>query len=87
VVKIAQVVAKREDQLVFYHEGVGVRPHERVIGGAFGLGLSRNVRSAYRFLVEHHEPGDELFLLRLQPWRLHRAQHSRFHPELRDPAA
>jgi uncharacterized protein (DUF2235 family) len=63
VVKIAQGVAKRDDQLVFYHEGVGTRPHERILGGAFGFGLSRNVRSAYRFLVEHYEPGDELFFL------------------------
>lgn len=61
VVKIAQGVAKQEDQLVFYHEGVGTRPHERIIGGAFGFGLSRNVRAAYRFLVEHYEPGDELY--------------------------
>ncbi|GHF60882.1 uncharacterized protein (DUF2235 family) [Amycolatopsis bartoniae] len=61
VVKIAQGVAKRDDQLVHYHEGVGTRPFERVLGGAFGFGLSRNVRDAYRFLVEHYEPGDELF--------------------------
>ncbi|WP_435157978.1 DUF2235 domain-containing protein [Amycolatopsis sacchari] len=61
VVKVAQAVAQRDDQLVFYHEGVGTRPFERVLGGAFGFGLSRNVRAAYRFLVEHYEPGDELF--------------------------
>ena len=30
-------------------------------GGAFGVGLSRNVRECYRFLVENYEPGDELF--------------------------
>jgi uncharacterized protein (DUF2235 family) len=61
VVKIAQAVAKRDDQLVFYHEGVGTRPHERLLGGAFGFGLSRTVLAAYRFLVEHYEQGDELF--------------------------
>ncbi|MEO9138565.1 MAG: DUF2235 domain-containing protein [Jatrophihabitans sp.] len=30
-------------------------------GGAFGFGLSRDVRDAYRFLVTHFEPGDEVF--------------------------
>ena len=49
-------------QLVHYSEGVGNRPWERITGGAFGFGLSRNVRDCYRFLVENFEPGDELFL-------------------------
>ncbi|TNC29047.1 DUF2235 domain-containing protein [Amycolatopsis alkalitolerans] len=61
VVKMAEAVAKQDDQLVFYHPGVGTRPFERILGGAFGFGLSRDVRSAYRFVVEHYEPGDELF--------------------------
>jgi uncharacterized protein (DUF2235 family) len=51
------------DQRVYYQRGVGTRPGERLRGGAFGVGLSRNVQEAYRFLVEHYEPGDELFLL------------------------
>jgi uncharacterized protein (DUF2235 family) len=51
------------DQRVYYQQGVGTRPGECLWGGAFGVGLSRNVQEAYRFLVEHYEPGDELFLL------------------------
>ncbi|GAA0985315.1 hypothetical protein ENKNEFLB_02434 [Nocardioides aquaticus] len=46
-----------------YVEGVGTRPLERLVGGVFGLGLSANVQDAYAFLVEHFEPGDELFLV------------------------
>ncbi|NYI92606.1 uncharacterized protein (DUF2235 family) [Amycolatopsis endophytica] len=50
------------EQRMYYHAGVGTRPGERLWGGAFGFGLSRNVREAYRFLVRTFEPGDELFL-------------------------
>ncbi|HEX5616877.1 MAG TPA: DUF2235 domain-containing protein [Solirubrobacteraceae bacterium] len=48
-------------QIVKYEQGVGTRPWERIRGGAFGVGLSRNVRECYAFLVDHYEPGDELF--------------------------
>jgi uncharacterized protein (DUF2235 family) len=44
-----------------YVEGVGNKPWQRLTGGAFGAGLSDNVKDAYRFVVEHYEPGDELF--------------------------
>ena len=49
-------------QHVHYEPGVGTRRWERFRGGAFGVGLSRNVRNCYEFLVERYEPGDELFL-------------------------
>ncbi|HKS44569.1 MAG TPA: DUF2235 domain-containing protein [Amycolatopsis sp.] len=49
-------------QLPFYHQGVGTSGFwDRWLGGGFGLGLSHCVRDAYRFVVEHFEPGDELF--------------------------
>ncbi|MEU8695035.1 DUF2235 domain-containing protein [Streptomyces sp. NPDC048665] len=51
-----------EDQLVYYHSGVGTQWSDHLRGGAFGIGLSRNIIDAYRFLVEAYEPGDELFL-------------------------
>jgi uncharacterized protein (DUF2235 family) len=65
VSKLALGVA-REDadgaaQLVHYQPGVGTRRFERIRGGAFGLGLSRNVQDCYRFLVESYQPGDELY--------------------------
>lgn len=65
VVKLALAVADRGadgvEQRVFYHPGVGTERSERFRGGAFGYGLSRNVRDTYRFVVENYEPGDELF--------------------------
>jgi uncharacterized protein (DUF2235 family) len=65
VSKIALGVADHDGdatpQLVHYQRGVGTRRFERFAGGAFGYGLSRNVLDCYRFLVEHYEPGDELY--------------------------
>lgn len=66
VVKLYNAIAERSDdgteQRRFYHPGVGTKKWERIRGGAFGFGLSRNVQDTYRFLVENYEPGDELFL-------------------------
>ena len=48
VCKVSASVAERDElgveQQVCYHEGVGSSPAERIRGGAFGWGLSRNVR-------------------------------------------
>jgi uncharacterized protein (DUF2235 family) len=67
VTKVALGIAGRDEdgveQRVYYQQGVGTKPGERIRGGAFGVGLSRNVQEAYRFLVEHYDPGDEIFLL------------------------
>ena len=35
---------------------------ENLAGGAFGYGLSRNIRQGYKFLVDHHEVGDEIYI-------------------------
>jgi uncharacterized protein (DUF2235 family) len=48
-------------QVAWYEPGVGTRPLEHLIGGAFGIGLSRNVQRCYRWLVDRYEPEDELF--------------------------
>jgi uncharacterized protein (DUF2235 family) len=65
VSKLALAVAREDSsgvaQRVFYQPGVGTRRWERLRGGAFGLGLGRNVRECYRFLVECYEPGDDLY--------------------------
>jgi uncharacterized protein (DUF2235 family) len=66
VSKLALAVASEDPagtpQLLFYQQGVGTRRFERIRGGAFGYGLSRNVRDCYSFVVENYEPGDELYL-------------------------
>lgn len=66
VTKLALAVRPPADggagQRVFYGRGVGTRRWERLRGGAFGMGLSRNVLDAYRFVVDAYEPGDQLYL-------------------------
>jgi hypothetical protein len=48
---------------VYYHSGVGTSDAlDRLVGGAVGLGLSRNVRDAYAFLAANYCEGDEIFL-------------------------
>lgn len=50
-------------QVAFYQAGVGTdNLVDKVLGGAFGYGLTENVREAYRFIVTHYDPGDRLFL-------------------------
>jgi uncharacterized protein (DUF2235 family) len=62
VVKLALGVTNGENQALFYEPGVGTSPDERIIGGAFGVGLSRNICNAYRFLADTYEDGDKIFL-------------------------
>lgn len=50
-------------QLVYYDEGVGTDGLiDQLLGGAFGVGLSENIKQCYRFLVEKYLPGDEIYL-------------------------
>jgi uncharacterized protein (DUF2235 family) len=66
VTKLAMALADQDAdgtaQRLYYHPGVGTHEGERLLGGIFGLGLSSDVRSAYRFVVENYDPGDEIFL-------------------------
>ncbi len=48
---------------VFYRRGVGTDDLvDRIRGGAFGVGVTANVRRGYRFLSRHYRPGDEIFV-------------------------
>jgi len=49
-------------QFKYYHSGVGTRLGEALWGGAFGYGLSRNIKDGYLWLSQHYERGDELFI-------------------------
>lgn len=48
-------------QLVFYDKGVGNNWYSKLGGGAFGIGLSKNIEDAYRFLIANYEPDDALY--------------------------
>ena len=49
-------------QRIYYQEGVGTGVLDRVTGGAFGIGISRNIREAYDWLVERYCDGDEIYI-------------------------
>ncbi len=57
-------------QLRKYIPGVGTgfglkglaRQYDRIVGGAFGVGVTANILTAYRFIAEHYQPGDTLFI-------------------------
>ncbi|AFY42913.1 DUF2235 domain-containing protein [Nostoc sp. PCC 7107] len=65
VVKLAQSVKPiAQDgvtQIVFYDEGIGT-DSQKVLGGATGLGIDKNIEDGYRFLVLNYVPGDEIYL-------------------------
>src|SRR4051812_1845331 len=51
-------------QVAFYDDGVGSQDYKflRAIGGAFGWGISDNLRQTYAFLMLHYRPGDRIYL-------------------------
>lgn len=60
-------------QQVYYHPGVGTGRWDRIRGGAFGVGLSNNIRDAYLWLAKNFDTGDELFLFGFSRERTRRA--------------
>lgn len=65
VMQVARAIRPEDDdgvqQVVFYDWGVGSYDN-RILGGALGLGLSKNIEDCYRFIVHNYDAGDELFL-------------------------
>jgi len=55
-------------QETLYIEGVGTQGQglwaaiDKFLGGAFGAGLSANIRHGYQWLCQRQEPGDHIFL-------------------------
>ena len=52
------------EQIAFYDDGVGTESllPLKLLGGAFGWGLARNVRYLYMALVRVYDPGDRIFV-------------------------
>lgn len=62
---IAEVDSDAVKQLKYYHPGIGgedTGPIDSVLGGAIGMGISRHIRSAYHWLGNNYEEGDEIYL-------------------------
>ncbi len=67
VIRLSTLVAARgadgiEQVKPYYESGVGTKWYEKVRGGAVGMGLSRNVRDAYRWLLDYYRDGDEVYI-------------------------
>jgi Uncharacterized alpha/beta hydrolase domain (DUF2235) len=61
--KVTPTTTNELQNIVFYERGVGTGAFlDRFFGGAFGQGLSDNIRRAYKFLSFHYEDGDEVFV-------------------------
>lgn len=54
----------KSGQLTYYDDGVGTQNFSpvKIVSGALGWGLSRNIRQAYAFLVKNYNPGDKIYL-------------------------
>lgn len=52
------------NQIAFYTDGVGTEAFKplRALGGAFGIGLARNVKELYQFLCRNYVQGDRIYL-------------------------
>ena len=73
VLKLFRVVKRSEDQIVYYDPGIGTvstsdawsrlkAQAKGVFGLLTGYGLDDNVLDAYRFLMDHYEEGDRIYL-------------------------
>lgn len=51
-------------QLRYYHPGVGTEGSwwEKALGGGVGVGLSKNIMSAYKWLSSEYQAGDDICL-------------------------
>lgn len=73
VVKLYEMLVRDETQMTYYHPGVGTigarsaltalgKWWTRVIGLAFGYGISDNIADAYQFLMKTFEAGDRVYV-------------------------
>jgi uncharacterized protein (DUF2235 family) len=50
------------EQRAYYSTGLGTKFGERIRGGMFGAGIDTAITSAYEWLMENYQPGDEIFI-------------------------
>jgi len=73
VVKLYETLVRNADQIAYYHPGVGTmgsrsalsaigRWWTRVIGLAFGYGISDNLADAYQFLMSNFNSDDDVYV-------------------------
>ncbi len=50
------------EQRAYYSTGLGTKFGERIRGGMFGSGIDTAITSAYEWLVDNYEEGDDIFI-------------------------
>ncbi len=55
------ILDRSERQVSYYDKGLGTG-WRKLTGNAFGRGFSKNILECYRFIFEHYQTGDEIFL-------------------------
>jgi uncharacterized protein (DUF2235 family) len=50
------------EQRAYYSTGLGTKFGEKIRGGMFGRGIDTAITSAYEWLVQNYEPGDEIYI-------------------------
>ncbi len=55
--------AEGQKQLKWYDKGVGTSWYNRLSGGIFGVGLSKNIRQGYTWLVNTYQPNDKIYIV------------------------
>ncbi|MEW4453683.1 DUF2235 domain-containing protein [Bremerella sp. JC817] len=74
VLRFYRSLERNEEQLAYYDSGVGTLPNpgmltqkgqraSRIIDMAIGSSVENQACKAYRFLVRHWEPGDQIYLI------------------------
>lgn len=62
IYKIFRMLQDRSpEQTVFYDRGLGTG-WRKLGGNMFGMGISENIEQCYRFIFDHYEAGDRIFL-------------------------
>jgi uncharacterized protein (DUF2235 family) len=58
----APISSDGSEQRAYYSAGLGTKFGEKVRGGMFGTGIDTAITSAYEWLMENYQPGDEIFI-------------------------
>ena len=61
VVRLYNALVNDDEQRLCYDPGVGT-DFRKFTGGAFGVGISDNIKLLYEFLCVNYQAGDSLFL-------------------------
>lgn len=73
VIKLYKTLICDDNQIAYYHPGVGTMGARnalsrigkwwtKLLGLAFGYGISDNVADAYQFLMRNYQPGDKVYV-------------------------